>query len=438
MSSIWDVLVIGGGPAGLLAAWSAKHHSPSARVLVCERQNRFGGKLWVSGGGRCNLSHSAPLEELLEHYQPQPKFLYPALGTFGDPQVRSWFIEQGLPLVCEDARWYPRTQQAASVVQCLLEACRKRGVRLQPQCEITTLHPQETAPSSNPSGTDSQRPLWEAKTQAGDLLVSRTCILACGNTAFASISSPRAFDLAKGLSLALSPRYSALCALEIHGAERTLCQGLTGVSFEAEAEVRTQTGKLLDRRRGTLLFTHRGLTGPVALDLSRCFGANTPAALCLNLFPGETTQTLVELLAQKHKLHPKAGWLKLLQSIQPALPKSLLQTLLLQNPQLQNLSPQAETGRAQLAHACTHWTFPQAQPVPPQKAMQLIGGIPCRSLQPRTMQLRDFDGLFAVGDQLEIAGDCGGYNLLLAWSTGFIAGRSASTLQVPRDKNMVH
>ncbi len=418
-----DLVIVGAGPAGLMAGIQAKEQQPNLEVVVCEAKGQVGGKLSVTGGGRCNVTHEAEPIELISHYQPNGKFLHSIFYRFAPEQLVNWFQEHGVPLVREaDGRYYPQTYQAHSVITVLKNTCQKLGVRFWLNCPVEII---ERAKQNYLLQTASE------KHQC------RAVILACGNHSFASVTKGlRPYKVAQNLGLSFSEQFGALCALESNcrssKGKQFVYGELAGLALH-DAQVSLNTDKkVFASQRGEVLFTHRGLSGPAVLSLAKDIATAQQKSLVAEIYldcqPQISTEQLLatfkELCQQQGQKNFQALRFKLPTEIPQRFYTYLLKYLLIDANQ--KLATAHKKQLALLASALKRLALCDLQLVASSKAMQLVGGVEVKQLQAKTLMCKELPGIFVVGDLLELAGDCGGYNLQLAFSTGYVAGQEAS------------
>lgn len=412
------VIVIGAGPAGLMAAISAA--SLGSSVLVLEKMPSPGRKLLLTGAGRCNLTNTADIREFLEHYFGQGRFLYPAFSQFFRPELLALLAEEGVPAVAEaSGKIFPASDRAADVLNALLRRARSGKVQFmvsQPVQKILTEHGRVTGVLT-----------------ARDEYAARAVILAAGGKSWpAAGSSGDGFRLAAEIGHHLVTVRPALVPLVV---EQEWVRGLSGLSCPAVRAMLLKDGKPVGQASGELLWTHFGLSGPVILRLSRDMtsqagaedGSEAGWQVQLDLRPdlksGDLLATLAASIAGKprHLLKNVLGGTGIL-------PGALLLSLM-QVCQIPADLPASQTSKQQLhrlAGIIKQLMLPVAGTRGFRESMVTAGGVDLREIDPRTMASRLAKGLFLAGEVIDLDGDTGGYNLQAAFSTGFLAGRSAA------------
>jgi predicted Rossmann fold flavoprotein len=405
------VIIIGAGAAGLMAA--AELARAGRATIVLERGDRPGRKILASGGGRCNLTHDATPEELLAAYaQPAARFLKHAVYDVSPEALRAWFAEHDVPTVAEpDGCVFPESARAGDVLDALLAAPRGGQVELRTGADCTGI----IVEGDRCTGVE---------TSAGRLDASAV-ILAAGGPAW-----PRAGGSAAGHELlarlghtVIEPR-PGLVPLVV---EEPWIGGLQGISLShvrLTVQARRSFGGKAGRVavEGPLVFTHRGLSGPAALDLSLHLEA-LPAAVRLSLLPDRTPDQLEQQLVEAASTGGSSPVRNLLQR---DLPRRVAEHLL----QVAGTAPDTQVGqlrrqaRRRLAELLTAAELTVSRTAGWDQAMVTVGGCALAEIDPRTMRSRRVAALHVVGELLDVAGRTGGYNLHAAFATGRLAARA--------------
>jgi len=408
-----QVIVIGGGAAGLVAAGEAA--LAGAETLLFEKMDRPGRKLGISGNRRCNLTNVAPLPEFLSHFGPRGRFLRFAFSRFFTADLVALLKSLGVRTVVEDGgRVFPASGRAHDVVDALVGWAGRCGVKLRLRTPVERL-------------ITEQGRLVGVQTAGARARKADAVIVATGGASYpATGSTGHGYRLAAAAGHTIVPIRPSLVPLEIAGAVAGSLQGLSlrDVSVRVLAN-----GRQRAELSGEMLFTHFGVSGPAILSLSKqvvdALAAGGRVVLSIDLKPGLNERELDRLLLRELSSHGKqrvAGWLNRL------LPKRLV------------LVCAQSTGilQAGLAHQVTAeerrrlrtWLKDFRLEVSGHRqfaeAMITAGGVETREINPRTMASRLVTGLYFAGEVLDIDADTGGYNLQAAFSTGWVAGRSAA------------
>ena len=395
------VLVIGGGASGMAAALTAAE--AGHRVLLAERQSRVGRKLLATGNGRCNLSnlHASPA-----HYHGAAvDFCRPALERFPSEETLGWFERLGLLTAAEPSgRVYPASNMAGSVLDVLRYALERPEIELRTGCVITQLRHRGGA--------------FTARMENGETLTAERVILAAGGAAGSKVGGVMdGYQLAKQLC---HHRTALLPSLVQMKTDPTYPRGLKGV--KAEADIRVLRGReVLAQGRGEILFTEYGVSGPAIFDLSRAVSTGGEGLLLtLDLLPQlDMAGTLRWLRERQASLGAHEAALLLTGSVHTRLGQTVVKRAGLTSQPVSSLT---EDALWRIAAGLHSFTLPVTGVCGFDQAQVTAGGLRTEEFDPRTMQSLLVPGLYACGEVLDIDGDCGGYNLQWAWSSGRLAG----------------
>lgn len=377
----------------------AKRERPDAEVVLFDGASRIGAKILISGGGRCNVTHDVVTAA---DFNGNRNVIARVLRTFTVDQARAWFAELGVTLKREEAgKLFPTTDRARTVVDALVEGC--RGVDIRTQARVVAIHPGS--------------PLTVELTD-GALVPAERVILATGGRSVPKTGSDgHGFAMARALGHSVTKLFPALVPLVLEPGH--WMTQLSGTSLDAELSVVAEGGRVLARMRGSMLCTHFGLSGPVVLDVSRHW-IEQRGALVANLLPGETFESLEELLLAEGKRNPRATIASVLRG---RLPERILEALAAGLPPLGSL-PKEERRRA--VRAIVEQRLPVIGDRGFEYAEVTAGGVPLSEIDPATMASRRCAGLFLCGEILDVDGRIGGFNFQWAWASGRLAGRYAA------------
>lgn len=417
---LWDVIVVGGGPAGLMAAIAAAEEG--AQTLVLEGKKEPGGKLPWAGAGRCNLSHTGEIEELLQHYHggerpgEAARFLRPALYAFSNRRLASFFATKGLPLVPDpQGRLFPKTERGRDVLALLLSEVHRLGAALRLDTQVQAIRV--------------DRKGFRVEGAGGPSFLGRTVVLATGGRARNPFFN--GYELAASLGHTIAPLRPALVPVWVEPLAFAPFVFCAGVSLRDTQVTLLRQGKALARKKGDVLFTHQGLSGPAVLDFSREVepGDVLKVALAPGLTRGQVEGELVRAAAERGK----SAVATVLHEF--GLPRRLAHALLAAvdvDPSLQAAELPREIRKLLVESLVEGHPFPVADLCGWEEAMVTKGGVRLKEVHPQTMESRIVPGLFFAGEILDIDGESGGYNLQAAFSTGFLAGRSAARAALAR------
>ena len=395
-----NVCVIGGGAAGMLAALTAAENGH--RVLLLERQSRVGRKLLATGNGRCNLSnyHVSPA-----HYHGGAGFCDFALSQFDVGETLQYFASLGLLTVSEaNGRIYPMSNMAGSVLDVLRYALERPEIDLQTGQTVTAIR-------KMPEG-------FSVKTET-DTFSARCLILAAGGAAGSKVGGGMdGYRLAKSLGHHRTALYPSLVQLKT---DPTYPRALKGVKAQCGISI-CRGSQVLARNSGEVLFTEYGVSGPAIFDLSRSVSAGGSDLTCLlNFFPDWEEAEVLHWLSQRQAAMAAHEASTLLTgSCHTRLGQMICKSAGFTNQRAAGLT---RDDLRRIARQATHFALPITGTCGFDQAQVTAGGLDTSEFDPRTLQSRLVPGLYACGELLDIDGDCGGYNLQWAWSSGRLAGR---------------
>ena len=395
-----NVCVIGGGAAGMLAALTAAENGH--RVLLLERQSRVGRKLLATGNGRCNLSnyHVSPA-----HYHGGAGFCDFALSQFDVSETLQYFASLGLLTVSEaSGRIYPMSNMAGSVLDVLRYALERPEIDLQTGQTVTAVR-------KIPEG-------FSVKTET-DTFSARRLILAAGGAAGSKVGGGMdGYRLAKSLGHHRTALYPSLVQLKT---DPTYPRALKGVKAQCGISI-CRGSQVLARNSGEVLFTEYGVSGPAIFDLSRSVSAGGSDLTCLlNFFPDWEEAEVLHWLSQRQAAMAAHEASTLLTgSRHTRLGQMICKSAGFTNQRAAGLT---RDDLRRIARQATHFALPITGTCGFDQAQVTAGGLDTSEFDPRTLQSRLVPGLYACGELLDIDGDCGGYNLQWAWSSGRLAGK---------------
>ena len=408
--SKYDVIVIGAGPAGLLAAGRAAELG--GRVLVLEKMRQPGRKLLISGKGRCNVTNDAALSEFIKHVFPNGRFLKSAFGHFFSGDLIALLQSQGVEVTLErGGRYFPASNKSADVLQALL------GWLTTLKVEIRTGHRVEKLIIE-----DETIKGLEAN---GQTFLAKNIVLATGGKSYpATGSNGEGYLLARqaGHSL-VSPR-PALVPIETSG---TLAQQLQGLTLKNVKAIVWINGKKAGEDFGEMLFTHFGLSGPIILTLSRiivdALQQRHRVEVAVDLKPALDEQKLDLRLLRDLNEHGKKNFGNMLRSWLPASMVPVFIELLQIKPDKECHQVNAQE-RKKIRMLLKDFRLQVCNHRPFKEAIITAGGIPTAEIVSKTMESKLVKGLFFAGEIIDLDAETGGYNLQIAFSTGWLAGNS--------------
>lgn len=416
VSKTQDVVVIGAGAAGLMCAITAARRG--RRVLVLERSNKVGKKILMSGGGRCNFTnlHVAPDRFL----SANPHFCKSALSRYTQWDFIAWVEQNGIEyfeketvnglsgqLFCRDS--------SKLIVAMLMDECRRLGIEVKLNCEILAVA-HASATWTTPGHIGNDKPAahggFQLKTSQGEFS-SEVLVVAAGGLSIPSLGgSGMGYELARCFGLRQLVTMAGLVPFTFSDAMHDVFSRLSGISTEAVLFNERQAF------REDILFTHRGLSGPAALQISSYWQPGEP--ILVNLLPDRNA---TELLSGWKRDHTKSF-------MRGCLDQQLPRKLVLELEQLW-WPGLAETALAEwprvaldaVASKLSRWSLKPAGTEGYRTAEVTLGGVDTRDLSSRTME-STIPGLFFIGEVVDVTGDLGGFNFQWAWSSGYVAGQA--------------
>lgn len=404
------VVVVGAGAAGILASLTLAHRG--IKPLLLEKTDRVGTKILVSGGGKCNITHDGPLEEVLRAFrQNEARFLRPSFYRYTPQDIVELLTDHGLEVYTRpNGRIFPVNQTAKDVCAILHRLLIEAGVEIRLESPLRDI----------------------TKTDDGFLLATDhstiqtpNLVLCVGGSSF-----PRTGTTGDGypwvtkLDHTLVPIQAALAPIELVLDQNN--KPKAGVALRDCLLRAKQNNKEIARWRDDLLFTHRGVSGPTVLGLSRevaeCIETG-PVSLHVDLLPDLTFEQLSQTLRDAKTKNPNRRVVTL---VWPYLPTSLVEPFWSSIPadpdaRLQSIDKKLLN---RLVETLKDWNIGRVKEVVLDKGEVVAGGVALDEVDPHTMESKLVPGLYLCGEILDIAGPVGGYNLQAAWSTGFVAGDS--------------
>ncbi len=421
-ASIYGTIIVGGGAAGLFAA---SRLVTNEAVLLLERGPECGRKLLLTGGKRCNLTHETDADELLTHYHGSKRFLIGAVHRYDPHAIREHFRQIGISTVSDDeGRVFPSSYKAEDVRDALVADVRKKGYEIRYNSDLALLE-----------ATNGEQKLWQLRLADGKTFQARNVLLATGGASYPGTGSDGSvlLLLAK-LGIKHEPFAAALTDLRWTAPEEaksyTSLSGLALRGIElcvlSDAKHKRSKGKQ-DRYCfiGDLLFTHRGLSGPAALNLSGYVPADG-SRFILNLFPGMHQEAVFAKFLEEQERSPRIELLTLLARF---MPRSFAETVIDQidsiiaTKRLNEISLKDWRRLAQTLGKLELGSLKKGKLI---SGMVSRGGIRASEINPQTMELKRYPGLYVCGELIDVDGDTGGYNLQAAFSTAAVAAEHLS------------
>ena len=396
MTDYYDAIVLGGGAAGLMTAWQAGLRGKKVRVL--ERSNKAGRKILMSGGGRCNFTNLHVSED--NFLCSNPHFVKSALKRYTAWDFIGKVIEHQVPyherkhgqLFCDN--------KAKDILNLLLDECKQVGAQITTNCDIKTIQYDDNGQ-------------YLVTTTLGNM-TTKSVVVATGGLSIPSMgTTPFGYEIAKQYGMRVQPLRASLVPYTFDGRLKEMFSRLSGNAID----VTISFGKTTFDE--AVLFTHRGLSGPVVLQISNYWVPGQ--SISINLLPGEDVE---KLFYDAKKDKPKSLVSTILNQ---KLPKNLV--LELQSmwwPGLKD-TPLAELNNSQIqniASQVNNWQIVPAGTEGYKTAEVTLGGVHTDDLSSKTMESKKQSGLYFVGEVVDVTGHLGGFNFQWAWSSGFACGES--------------
>ncbi len=402
-----DVIVIGGGPAGMFAAITAAKNG--ARVLLLEQNDRLGKKLLITGKGRCNVTNDCDEQEVMKNIPRNGRFLFSALAAFSPRSAMDFFEKAGCPLKTERGnRVFPVSDKSFSVLDALKNEMRRHHVTIRNQ-RVKEILVRDGAVS----GVDADGGVYEAE----------QVILATGGVSYPTTGSTGdGYAMAEKLGHTIVSPEGSLVPLEIAGQD---CPDMQGLSLRNVAvKLVNEKGKVLFKDFGEMLFTHFGVSGPTVLSASAHLKGG--CRLILDLKPALEDSKLDARLLRDLELYQNRSMENALTDL---LPRSMIPVVLRRlgiDPSMQANSLTRQQRRA-MVELLKAFPLEITGKRPVAEAIITSGGVKTGEIDPKTMESKKVPGLYFAGEIIDCDAYTGGFNLQIAWATAYAAGMAVST-----------
>lgn len=403
------VLVIGGGAAGMMAAYAAG--MCGHEVTLLEQNEKLGKKIYITGKGRCNFTNASPIEEIMQAVVSNPKFLYSAFYTFSNDAVMDFFENQGMPYKIERGnRAFPVSDHASDVIRALERAMKEQDVRIRLHTQVRELLI-EDGKATGVLLTD------------GDKIMADSLILATGGLSYPTTGSTGdGHTMAKNSGHKIVTPRPALVPLTTKEEYILRMQGLSlkNVSLKIKDEKR-----VIYDAFGEMLFTHFGVSGPLVLSASSVLSRHFPREYqaYIDLKPALSEEVLNERLLREFSERPNQHIKAVFQQLLPAkmIPVMIeLSQISMDKP----VNAITKEERRRLVGLFKAFPFTITGTRGFKEAIITQGGVSVKDIDPATMESKRIKDLYLVGELLDLDALTGGYNLQIAWSTGYLAGIS--------------
>lgn len=411
--SKFDVIVVGAGPAGLLAAGRAAEMG--GKVLVLEKMKQAGRKLLITGKGRCNITNDAAIGEFITHVYPNGKFLRNAFSQFFSKDIIDLLARYGVESTLErGGRYFPASNKSADVLNALLKWVTELKVEIRCSERVEKI----TIENNIITGLISN----------GKKLSASKVIIATGGCSYpATGSNGEGFELVKQIGHKIEKVRPALVPVETQG---FVAQKLQGLNLRNVKAIVWVNDKKKGEDFGEMIFTHFGLSGPIVLTLSRIIVdelmQKNKVELSIDLKPALDDQKLEARLIRDLNEHGKKKLVNIFRLWLPASMIPVFIDLLKINPEKECHQVSAKE-RKQIQHLMKNFKFTISNYRSFKEAIITAGGISTNEISSKTMESKIINGLYFAGEMIDLDAETGGYNLQIAYSTGWVAGQSAMT-----------
>lgn len=406
-----QIIVIGGGPAGMMAAYQAAKNNAS--VILLEQNEKLGKKLFITGKGRCNVTNDSPIEDFFAQIPRNPKFLYSALYGFSNDQLRILLEQWGVSTKVERGeRVFPVSDKSSDVIRAFSEALRREQVRVRLQMSVESLVCKDGK-------------IQGVRLHTGEFLEADAVIIACGGASY-----PRTGSTGQGYTLARScghhvtnimPSLVAMNTLEMWPEE---AQGLSLRNVTLTAK---EKNKIVFQEMGEMIFTHFGISGPLVLSCSAHIELKNDPVLSIDLKPALSEEKLHARLQREIQESGKRQYRNLMQTLLPTklIPIFVELTGILPEKHAADLSRE---DRNQIVSMLKGLDLHIKAFRSIDEAIITRGGVETKEINPSTMESKLVDGLYFAGEVMDVDAYTGGFNLQIAFSTGYLAGESAAKI----------
>ena len=410
-------IVIGGGPAGMIAAITASKNKD--KVILIEKNNSLGKKLLITGKGRCNITNAADISEFIEHIPGNGRFLYSVFKNFTNKDIIKILEENGLKVKVERGnRVFPITDNAKDVLDCFTNELKKQDVEIRLNSEVVEIE------------TNKQKEVTGVYLETGELLKASKVILATGGKSYPKTgSNGSGYKLAKKLGHSITNIKPSLVPLI---ADENLCQKMQGLSLKnVKIKIKDlNKQKIIYEDFGEMLFTHFGVSGPIILSASAILIRyknieellnSNKIKLIIDLKPALSFEELDNRILRDFEKYKNKDFKN---SLNDLLPQKMIDCVI----ELSKIDPNKKVNeitkeeRKNLSILLKNFEITIKGFRPIDEAIVTSGGVQTKEINPKTMESKIIKGLFFAGEIIDVDGYTGGFNLQIAYSTGFTAG----------------
>ena len=400
-------IVIGGGAAGLISAYYSALYGDE--VILIEKNEKVGKKIYITGKGRCNLTNDCEPEEFLKNVVTNPKFLYSAIYSFTPQDTIDLFENYGLVLKTERGRRvFPMSDKSSDVIKTLENICKNAGVKIHLKEKVEKIL--------------SSYKVKKIITDKAEYEADKVIVCTGGKSYPSTGSTGDGYLFAKSYGHEIIPIKPALCPIEIKG---DFCKNLQGVSLKNVTLSLIVKGKVVYKELGEMIFTHFGISGPIVLSASSFLNKYplNQVELYLDLKPALDDETLDNRILRDFLKYKNRD---LQNSLNDLLPKSLIRSII----ELSKIPPYKKNDiitkeeRKMLVNSFKRIKLEIKGLRPIEEAIITSGGVSCKEINPKTMESKLVKGLYFAGEVIDVDALTGGYNLQIAFATGYLAANA--------------
>ena len=406
-----DLIIVGGGASGLMAAILAKDFGLD--VAIVEGTDRVGKKILTTGNGRCNISNSSISYPFKNYHSSNKDFFINALNSFSIDDTRNFFLSLGLPIIeLEDNKLYPQSLQASSVVDIFRLAIEDRNIPLYTNCKVKTIHKKNKFKLSTDNDEFNE-------------FSCRKLLLCCGGkSAVKTGSDGSGHKLAENLGHKVTKLMPGIVQLKL---DYPRLKGLSGIKFDGKVSL-ISNKKIIREEFGEILFTDYGISGPPILQISstvsRCLNKNVDVWIKVDMMPDKILDEVSNFIYGHLSMFSHRS---ISNSLIGVLNKKLI-PILLKDIGVDNIHiPCFDLDwqyQNELINRLKDWKFKCIGTKEFQNAQVTVGGIDTNEVDSNTLESKIVKDLYFAGELLDVDGDCGGFNLQWAWSSAYFAVNS--------------
>jgi len=401
------VAVIGGGPAGMMAALAASENN---KVILIDKNNKLGKKLYITGKGRCNITNSKHISEFFDNIPGNPNFLYSSLYSFTNQDTINFINKLGVKLKVERGdRVFPESDKSSDIISAFEKELHNREITIKLNAKVESIRCAMNKISS-------------ILLSDGSEIKADYYILCTGGVSYSQTgSSGEGHILAKKIGHKVTKLMPSLVPIEV---KEEWIKELQGLSLKnVELKIIDSKSKTIYKDFGEMLFTHYGLSGPIVLSSSRIVNFHNNLRASINLKPGLTAEELDRRIQRDFNKNINKAYKN---SLEELLPKKLIPIVIslskIDGDKKVNLIKREE--RKNLVNLMQNFTLEIKGLRPMDEAIITAGGIDVKEVDPSTMKSKIIENLSFAGEILDVDALTGGYNLQIAISTGYLAGKS--------------